>query len=168
MAAMAQLDCGACGYLCKTYAEAIATGSEKDLNKCTPGGKPTSAKLKELVKLGIKKPLTTSTAIVESPSKKHWREQPFPAPLIVLRELNGPGSEKEVRHVEIAIKGSGIAYKAGDALGIWPENCLDLVVGIMCAQRNRRRRSQIDRRPSNQFIQRALRREGVITQPTKR
>ena len=28
MAAMAQLDCGACGYLCRTYAEAIAVGTE--------------------------------------------------------------------------------------------------------------------------------------------
>ncbi len=49
MAAMAQLDCGACGYLCKTYSEAIARGEEKDLNRCTPGGKETSRKLKELV-----------------------------------------------------------------------------------------------------------------------
>ena len=49
MAAMAQLDCGACGYLCKTYSEAIARGQEKDLNRCTPGGKETSRKLKELV-----------------------------------------------------------------------------------------------------------------------
>src|SRR5687768_8695684 len=29
MAAMAQLDCGSCGYLCKTYAEAIASGADK-------------------------------------------------------------------------------------------------------------------------------------------
>src|SRR4051794_34742626 len=36
MAAMAQLDCGACGYLCQTYSEAIADGSEKDLTKCSP------------------------------------------------------------------------------------------------------------------------------------
>src|SRR5271157_1099874 len=49
MAAMAQLDCGAYGYLCKTYSEAIARGEEKDLNRCTPGGKETSRKLKELV-----------------------------------------------------------------------------------------------------------------------
>ncbi|MBV9864116.1 MAG: hypothetical protein JO316_02080 [Abitibacteriaceae bacterium] len=49
MAAMAQLDCGQCGYLCKTYAEAIANGEEKSLNKCVPGGKETSKKLKELV-----------------------------------------------------------------------------------------------------------------------
>src|SRR5688500_6554775 len=46
MAAMAQLDCGACGYLCQTYSEAIAAGQEKDLSKCAPGGRDTSRKLK--------------------------------------------------------------------------------------------------------------------------
>jgi sulfite reductase (NADPH) flavoprotein alpha-component len=49
MAAMAQLDCGQCGYLCKSYAEAIADGSEKSLKKCVPGEKPTALKLKELM-----------------------------------------------------------------------------------------------------------------------
>ena len=49
MAAMAQLDCGSCGYLCKTYAQAIARGDERDLAKCTPGGKETARKLKELM-----------------------------------------------------------------------------------------------------------------------
>src|SRR6266567_4248073 len=49
MAAMAQLDCGACGYLCKTYAEAVANGEESDLTKCAPGGRETARKLKELV-----------------------------------------------------------------------------------------------------------------------
>ena len=46
MAAMAQLDCGACGYACQTYAEAIASGEEKDLTKCAPGGRETAKKLK--------------------------------------------------------------------------------------------------------------------------
>src|SRR5688572_19508563 len=49
MAAMAQLDCGACGYECKTYAEAIASGDEKDLTRCAPGGRETAKQLKELV-----------------------------------------------------------------------------------------------------------------------
>src|SRR2546421_6057430 len=49
MAAMAQLDCGACGYLCKTYAEAIAAGDEKDLARCSPGGRDTVRALKQLV-----------------------------------------------------------------------------------------------------------------------
>ena len=48
MAAMGQLDCGQCGYLCQTYAEAIDRGEEKSLSKCVPGGKETSRMLKEL------------------------------------------------------------------------------------------------------------------------
>ena len=39
MAAMAQLDCGACGYLCNTYSEAIASGQERSLKLCSPGEK---------------------------------------------------------------------------------------------------------------------------------
>jgi sulfite reductase (NADPH) flavoprotein alpha-component len=49
MAAMAQLDCGQCGYVCKTYAAALANGNEKSFKKCIPGGKETSTKLKELI-----------------------------------------------------------------------------------------------------------------------
>src|SRR5262249_22887567 len=49
MAAMAQTDCGQCGYLCRTYAQAIARGEEKSLSRCVPGGQATSRKLKELV-----------------------------------------------------------------------------------------------------------------------
>ena len=49
MAAMAQLDCGSCGYLCQTYAEAIASGDESNLTLCTPGGKETAKMVKKLV-----------------------------------------------------------------------------------------------------------------------
>src|SRR2546423_8203656 len=48
MAAMAQLDCGACGYLCQTYGEAIANGDEKDLTRWSPAGRETTIKLNEL------------------------------------------------------------------------------------------------------------------------
>src|SRR5260221_5254487 len=49
MAAMAQLDCGQCGYLCQTYAEAIWSGAEADMGRCVPGGRETQRKLKELM-----------------------------------------------------------------------------------------------------------------------
>ena len=45
MAAMAQLDCGQCGYVCKTYAEAIASGAEASLGLCVPGGRATQKAL---------------------------------------------------------------------------------------------------------------------------
>ena len=45
---MAQLDCGQCGYVCKSYAEAIASGAEGSLSLCVPGGKATQKALKAL------------------------------------------------------------------------------------------------------------------------
>jgi sulfite reductase (NADPH) flavoprotein alpha-component len=48
-AAMAQQDCGQCGYLCETYSAAIASGQEPKLNLCVPGGKETSRTLKRLL-----------------------------------------------------------------------------------------------------------------------
>jgi sulfite reductase (NADPH) flavoprotein alpha-component len=43
MAAMAQQDCGQCGYNCNDYSVAIASRAEARLNLCVPGGKETGA-----------------------------------------------------------------------------------------------------------------------------
>ncbi|MGB6619720.1 MAG: sulfite reductase subunit alpha, partial [Xanthobacteraceae bacterium] len=48
MAAMAQQDCGQCGYNCHDYSAALSTQSEKRLNLCVPGGKETARMLKQL------------------------------------------------------------------------------------------------------------------------
>ena len=48
MAAMAQQDCGQCGYNCHDYSEAIASKAEARLNLCVPGGKETARMLKTL------------------------------------------------------------------------------------------------------------------------
>jgi NADH-quinone oxidoreductase subunit I len=50
MAAMAQTDCHACGYDCRGYADAIASGQESDVSLCLPGEAETENKLKELMK----------------------------------------------------------------------------------------------------------------------
>jgi sulfite reductase (NADPH) flavoprotein alpha-component len=60
-------------------------------------------------------------------SKTH----PFPAKLLKNLPLNQPGSAKEVRHYEIALGGSGLAYEAGDALGVLPVNCDALVNEVL-------------------------------------
>jgi sulfite reductase (NADPH) flavoprotein alpha-component len=61
------------------------------------------------------------------------KTNPFPARLITNRRLNGAGSQKETRHFEISLEGSGLAYEAGDALGVWPRNCPDLVSELIAA-----------------------------------
>ena len=48
MAAMAQQDCGQCGYNCKDYADRLFAKSETRLNLCVPGGKDTARMLKQL------------------------------------------------------------------------------------------------------------------------
>jgi sulfite reductase (NADPH) flavoprotein alpha-component len=138
MAAMAQLDCGACGYLCKTYAEAVASGEESDLTKCSPGGRETSKKLKELVAAAKSSPKPAVAKAEVRPAatgdtSAHGRSNPFRAPLLRSEPLNRPGSAKDVRMVAFSLKGSGLAYEVGDALGVFPENNPELVEAVIAA-----------------------------------
>ena len=61
------------------------------------------------------------------------RKNPFPARLLVNRTLTGEGSGKEVRHFEISLEGSDLEYEVGDALGIFPTNCGELVTDLLVA-----------------------------------
>ncbi|MGE9291046.1 MAG: assimilatory sulfite reductase (NADPH) flavoprotein subunit [Puniceicoccales bacterium] len=51
------------------------------------------------------------------------KKNPFPAPLLERVNLNGKGSAKETWHLEFSLEGSGLSYEAGDALGVYPQNC---------------------------------------------
>jgi len=64
------------------------------------------------------------------------RANPFPARLLSNRRLNADGSEKETRHIEISLEGSELNYEAGDALGVWPINCQELVADLLTALRS--------------------------------
>ncbi len=127
MAAMGQLDCGQCGYQCKTYAEAIASGAETDLGKCVPGGRDTAKKLKELA-------TSRAVTVAAPPSKQrplvergYGRDAPVPARLVSSEALTAPGADKETRHVVLDFSGTGLSYAPGDSLGIWPQNNPDEV-----------------------------------------
>lgn len=63
----------------------------------------------------------------------YGRENPFPARILEVRALCGPGSAKDVRAVTFDLTGSGLTYEAGDALGVYPENAPDLVAGVLAA-----------------------------------
>jgi len=52
----------------------------------------------------------------------YTKDHPFPARLLENRPLTRPGSEKETRHFVVSIAGSGLHYKAGDSLGVYPTN----------------------------------------------
>lgn len=140
MAAMAQLDCGSCGYLCQTYAEAIASGEEGNLTLCSPGGKETSKMIKKVLKESEAPDDPSASNGNAAPSgvatngktkeAGYSRKNPYAAQLIESRPLNGEGSAKDTRHVAIDLGDSGITYEVGDALGIYPTNCGELAEGV--------------------------------------
>jgi sulfite reductase (NADPH) flavoprotein alpha-component len=139
-AAMAQQDCGQCGYLCETYSAAIASGAEGRLNLCAPGGKETLRQIKALVE---EPEASASTVLAEAVSmgelgpKGRCRENPALATFLSRRKLNREGSEKETWHVEFDLSDSGLDYIVGDAFGIVAQNdprLVDAVIALLGAR----------------------------------
>src|SRR5271166_1466146 len=130
MSAMAQQDCGQCGYNCADYANAIFLKKEERLTLCAPGGKETARMLKQLaVELAAAPafpapPVVSSLESVSAPTVERGRSHDIPAEAIFLsrRRLNGQGSEKMTWHVEFDLKPSELDYVVGDSFGIYPKN----------------------------------------------
>ncbi|NRF92454.1 assimilatory sulfite reductase (NADPH) flavoprotein subunit [Paenibacillus frigoriresistens] len=62
-------------------------------------------------------------AAVESGTESEYsRTNPFQAEVLENLNLNGRGSDRETRHIEISLEGSNLQYEPGDCLGIYPEN----------------------------------------------
>ncbi len=59
------------------------------------------------------------------------RKNPFPATLTVNKKLTAEGSNKDTRHFEISLAGSGLDYEVGDSLGVFPSNDPVLVEKIL-------------------------------------
>lgn len=84
-------------------------------------------------------PLATVTPLRPLPSAPAYgRESPFAAELLLNQRLTGransvgtSGSDKDVRHIELSLEGSGLHYEPGDALGLWPTNPPALVDAVL-------------------------------------
>jgi len=140
MAAMAQQDCGQCGYNCNDYSEAIANKAEARLNLCVPGGKETARMLKALHEELEKKPasagasaalspMTAGLAVGADPGRS--RDNPISATFVSRRLLNKAGSQKETWHIDFDLSGCGLDYVVGDSFGIFARNELGLVDQII-------------------------------------
>ncbi|HEX4410792.1 MAG TPA: sulfite reductase subunit alpha [Xanthobacteraceae bacterium] len=145
MAAMGQQDCGQCGYTCEEYSNAIFLKSEERLNLCVPGGKETTRTLKSLyaefgaipTEAKAKAPDATpaepsGASVVSEPT----RDNPADIAFVSRARLNKEGSAKETWHIDLDHTGSGIDYKVGDALGIFPRNdpaLVDAVIAVLHA-----------------------------------
>jgi sulfite reductase (NADPH) flavoprotein alpha-component len=142
MAALGQLDCGQCGYMCTSYAEVITSGADSDTNKCVPGGRPTAktvkillAKFKAGVADGSAPALPAAAAKPQNTNavRGYHRDLPVQATLIESRRLNEPGAEKATQHIAFRFV-EPLDYSPGDSLGVWPMNNpeeVELIIAIL-------------------------------------
>jgi sulfite reductase (NADPH) flavoprotein alpha-component len=144
MAAMAQQDCGQCGYNCNDYSDAIASKAEPRLNLCVPGGKETARMLKALHEELEKTPSASSEPTPAPASAApairtelgHSRDNPVPATFLSRRLLNGDGSEKETWHIDFDLSGCGLDYVVGNSFGVFARNDLghvDQIIALLGA-----------------------------------
>jgi sulfite reductase (NADPH) flavoprotein alpha-component len=61
------------------------------------------------------------------------KKNPFPAEILDSLSLNGEGTRKETRHLELSLASSGLSYEPGDALAVLPVNAPDCVKAILNA-----------------------------------
>jgi sulfite reductase (NADPH) flavoprotein alpha-component len=66
-----------------------------------------------------------------APPVAYGKNRPYPARLLASEKLNGPGTNKDTRFIALSLAESGLRYEAGDALGVWPANCPDLVDEVL-------------------------------------
>ena len=102
-------------------------GSAKAMH--TPASTPPNASSASAAKTG-----TTTGATTSAYSKTN----PFPARLVINRRLNTGSSTKDTRQFGFDLgplgnKQGGLSYEAGDALGVWAQNCPDLVTELELA-----------------------------------
>lgn len=90
--------------------------------------------LTELKKLD---PEAGSDGEASGPKKKKeegWsKKNPFPAKLTGNLKLNDEKSERDTRHFEFDLTGSGLSYEVGDVLGVYPKNNAALVDEMITA-----------------------------------
>lgn len=77
---------------------------------------------------GIQQQTVTSTETVASAKEKRYSKvNPYRAEVLENINLNGRGSNKEVRHVELLLDNYGEEYEPGDCLVVIPENDPEIV-----------------------------------------
>jgi len=141
MAAMAQQDCGQCGYDCRNYSGVIFSGKEERLNLCVPGGKETARMLKKLYEEFKSAPpalarvsVSAGEAVPEAETIPHYsRDNPAIATVLSCKRLNKRGSQKETWHVELNVSTRGLDYAVGDSFGVFPTNDPGLVDAVIKA-----------------------------------
>ncbi|MDH5831843.1 assimilatory sulfite reductase (NADPH) flavoprotein subunit [Luteimonas sp. M1R5S18] len=145
-----------CGIACRIDARLAELGAQRiaevamaDLDIDTVAGpwrETALASAAELLKVAAPSTAHVATVTPLRPAASWSHERPFPAEVLANqslsgREFRGTGFrrygaiDKDVRHIELSLDGSGLAYEPGDALGIRHRNPELLVAAVLEATR---------------------------------
>ena len=97
------------------------------------------------------------------------KDNPFPARVSENRLLTKPGSGKETRHFIVDITGSGLHYKSGDSLGVYPLNRpseVQEILGLLGATGDEK--VQLPKAPAPVSLREALTSRLALSGPTRR
>ncbi len=76
-------------------------------------------------------PLATVTPLRPAAAAGWSRDKPFSAEVVANQRITARQSDKDIRHIELSLEGSGLNYEPGDALGLWPRNPPALVDAVL-------------------------------------
>ncbi|MFG6120507.1 assimilatory sulfite reductase (NADPH) flavoprotein subunit [Thalassobacillus sp. B23F22_16] len=111
----------------------------------------------------------SQATVAEAPSSPVYsRKKPFDAEILENLNLNGRGSNKETRHLELDLESSNLVYEPGDSLGIFPQNDPVLVDQLIEAMGwNPEESVQVDKQGELRSVREALLSFFEITRLTK-
>lgn len=113
--------------------ERIAARVDCDLDFDEPAAEWLDSVLSGLSEASAGASPSQETAAAPAAESDYSRTNPFHAEVLESINLNGRGSNKETRHLEISLEGSGLTYKPGDSLGVYPQNDPKLVDDLIAA-----------------------------------
>jgi len=131
--------------LAELGAQRVAEVGQADLDIDTvaePWGEAALAQAREQLKSAAPAAAHLATVTPLRPAAAWSHERPFPAEVLANQRVSGRefkgigfqrygGFDKDVRHLELSLDGSGLAYEPGDALGIRHRNPEPLVASVL-------------------------------------
>ena len=136
-----------------SYAQFCAVGANIDARLAELGAARVFARgdadvdIESVAKPWLQRALTTARETLKAPAQLatvtplrpqraqvSWnRERPYSAEVLVNQRISARGATKDIRHMELSLRDSGLNYEPGDALGVWPTNPPHLVEAVISA-----------------------------------
>ena len=77
-------------------------------------------------------PLATVTPLRPARAAITWnRDKPYAAEVLANQRISARDGSRDIRHIELSLRDSGLSYEPGDALGVWPSNPPPLVDALL-------------------------------------